>query len=259
MPSTQAEMLRPAQPRTAKQSPSEREIHTNARRTADSVARSAQTSREGVLRIVHGAECIGSLAHRLQRDATRVVRGVVKPPYVATDSLDALECHKLSEGVDYQVLYDRCALSHRAQLDRTSRMLDLGEQARVVHLAPVKLLLVDDEIGLLPLTSTSQTLESAVLLRGSTMLSAMSSVFDDLWRLAAPLCANRGGGATDVPSEEERWILSLLAAGATDEAIGRHMGFSSRTAHRRVRELIWRLGVQTRFQAGVRAVKLGWL
>lgn len=54
-------------------------------------------------------------------------------------------------------------------------------------------------------------------------------------------------------------VLSLLAAGATDETIGRLMGASARTAHRRVRELIARLGVQTRFQAGMRAVQLGWL
>lgn len=61
------------------------------------------------------------------------------------------------------------------------------------------------------------------------------------------------------PTDEERQILALLASGATDETIARLMDFSSRTAHRRVRELTAKLGVETRFQAGVAAVRHGWL
>ncbi|ASU80462.1 LuxR family transcriptional regulator [Actinopolyspora erythraea] len=255
-------MPRPADPTPRNQSrnttAAEHDAHTRARRAVESATRTAQRE-EGVLRVVHGAERIGSAAHRLQRGASRLVRGVVKPPYAATEPLDTLECHKLAEGVEYQVLYDRSALARPPQLDTTRRMVDLGEQARVVHCAPMKLLVVDDSFGLLPLTGGPDELESAVLLRDSAMLTSLIRVFEDLWRLAAPLHASAAGTEADVPSDEERWILSLLASGATDEAIGRLMGFSSRTAHRRVRELVTRLGVETRFQAGVRAVKLGWL
>ncbi|MDR7302196.1 helix-turn-helix transcriptional regulator [Haloactinomyces albus] len=233
-----------------------------ARQAVASVARAAraQAGEDGVLQVVQGAKRVGRVAYKLQRNASAMVRGVVKPPYAATDSLDSLEYLKLSEGVGYRVLYDRSALARPPQLDITSRLVSFGEQARVVHPAPTKLLVVDDEVALLPLTTSEQSVDSAVVIRSSAMLSAVLRIFDDLWRFAAPFGpASEAARSGDHPSEEERWILSLLASGATDDSIGRLMGFSSRTAHRRVRELIARLGVETRFQAGMQAVKLGWL
>ena len=142
-----------------------------------------------------------------------------------------------------------------------AKLVAQGEQARVIHVAPTKLIMVDNEIALMPLTVSQDTVESAVVVRSSAMLAALGRIFDDMWRFAAPFTAAQDllSGQEMQPTEEERWILSLLASGATDDTIGRLMGFSARTAHRRVRELIARLGVETRFQAGMQAVKLGWL
>jgi DNA-binding CsgD family transcriptional regulator len=243
-------------------SPSVPEQAVEAREAVTSVARAAraQAGNGGVLQVVHGARRVGLAAYELQRGATELVQGVVKPPYAATESLDSLECLKLAEGVDYRVLYDRSALARPPQLDITSRLVSLGEQARVIHLAPTKLVVVDNEVALLPLTTSEQTVESAVVIRSSEMLTSVKRIFDDLWRFAAPFVADQEPAVGEIqPSEEERWILSLLASGATDDTIGRLMGFSARTAHRRVRELVARLGVETRFQAGMQAVKLGWL
>jgi DNA-binding CsgD family transcriptional regulator len=225
-----------------------------------SVARAARAGNGGVLQVVHGAKRVGWAAYELQASATQLVQGVAKPPYVQTGTLDSLESRKLAEGVRYQVLYDRSALARSPQLDITTKLVALGEQARVIHVAPTKLIMVDNEIALLPLTVTETSVESAVVVRSSAMLAAVARIFDDLWRYAAPFTANQDLDGNEVgPTEEERWILSLLASGATDDTIGRLMGFSARTAHRRVRELISRLGVETRFQAGMQAVKLGWL
>lgn len=221
--------------------------------------RSLASRGDDVLQVVHGTKRVGGAAFELQRNAREAVHAVVKPPYAATDELDSLECLKLAEGVCYRVLYDRKALALPPQLDVTSRLVSLGEQAKVVHQAPTKLLIVDNEVALLPLTTSAQTVESAVVVRGSEMLASIVRIFDDLWRSAAPFSGSNAGVGQNQPSEEERWILSLLASGATDDSIGRLMGFSARTAHRRVRELVARLGVDTRFQAGVQAVKLGWL
>lgn len=239
------------------------QAQVEAREAVASVARAAraQAGNGGVLQIVHGAKRVGWAAYELQRSATERVQGVVKPPYTSFDTLNSVESLKLSEGVDFQVLYDRSALARPPQLDVTSRLVSLGEQARVIHVAPTKLVVVDNEIALLPLTTSEQTVESAVVIRSSAMLGAVMRIFDDLWRYAAPFTAEQEpvSASDGQPSEEERWILSLLASGATDDTIGRLMGFSARTAHRRVRELIARLGVETRFQAGMQAVKLGWL
>lgn len=238
------------------------QAQVEAQEAVASVARAAraQAGNGGVLQVVHGAKRVGWAAYELQSNATELVQGVAKPPYAATGSLDSLESRKLAEGVHFQVLYDRSALARPPQLDLTSRLVSMGEQARVIHVAPTKLIIVDNEVALLPLTANEQTVESAVVIRSSAMLMAMVRIFEDLWRFAAPFTPSLGAASGEVvPSEEERWILSLLASGATDDTIGRLMGFSARTAHRRVRELIARLGVETRFQAGMQAVKLGWL
>ncbi|MGD0557044.1 MAG: hypothetical protein ABSA93_18950 [Streptosporangiaceae bacterium] len=47
--------------------------------------------------------------------------------------------------------------------------------------------------------------------------------------------------------------------GLTDAAIARHLGAHLRTVQRRVRGLLDRLGAATRFQAGLQAVRRGWL
>ncbi|MHA6806090.1 DNA-binding response regulator [Salinifilum ghardaiensis] len=213
----------------------------------------------GVIQVVQGAKRIGCVAYELQLHAAHRVRGVAKPPYSATGTLDTLESRKLAEGVRYQVLYDRAALARPPQLDITTKLVSQGEEARVLHMAPTKLLVIDDEVALMPLMLSESTVESSIVVRGSAMLAALGRIFDDLWRFAAPFTGEQDLGGEMDPTDEERWILSLLASGATDETIGRLMGYSPRTAHRRVRDLIARLGVETRFQAGVQAVKLGWL
>lgn len=214
----------------------------------------------GVLQVVQGAKRVAMASRELQRAAVGLVEVMVKPPPAALGSLDSLECSKLAGGVTYRVLYDRAALAQPSQLEVTTRLVAMGEQARVVHAAPAQLVIVDNEVAMLPLTVREHIVDSALVIRSSEMLVSMQRVFDDLWRFAAPLTtAARSRLAAVGPSEQERWILSLLASGATDDAIGRLMGFSARTAHRRVRELIARLGVETRFQAGMRAVQLGWL
>ncbi|MCP9963343.1 LuxR C-terminal-related transcriptional regulator [Streptomyces somaliensis] len=54
-------------------------------------------------------------------------------------------------------------------------------------------------------------------------------------------------------------MLTLLAAGAKDEAIARRLGCSERTLRRLLASLVAKLGADSRFAAGVQAVRLGLL
>ena len=60
-------------------------------------------------------------------------------------------------------------------------------------------------------------------------------------------------------NDQQRAVLRLLATGAKDDAIARALGVSNRTVTRVVAELTAQLGADSRFQAGVRAAKLGWI
>ena len=59
--------------------------------------------------------------------------------------------------------------------------------------------------------------------------------------------------------DERQFLLEQLMAGVTDEVIARKLGIGLRTVRRRIAALMTELGVDTRFQAGVEAVRRGWL
>ena len=56
---------------------------------------------------------------------------------------------------------------------------------------------------------------------------------------------------------ERRLLLDLLAAGRRDEQIARELRLSVRTVRRRVAAIMQELGAESRFQAGVEAVRRG--
>lgn len=129
----------------------------------------------------------------------------------------------------------------------------LGEEVRILPELPTRLLIVGGSHAVLPepLGYADAPL-SVVRQRG--LVEALTAWFELLWdRAVVP------------PSPEEprvdlrRFLLEQLAAGAHDELIARKLGISLRTVRRRVADLMTELGADSRFQAGVEAVRRGWL
>jgi DNA-binding NarL/FixJ family response regulator len=92
--------------------------------------------------------------------------------------------------------------------------------------------------------------------RQPALVGALTLLFETYWDQAVAL--------PDLDTRRPRVdirgsLLRQLAAGAKDEQIARTLGLSLRTVRRRVAELLIELGVDTRFQAGVEAVRRGWL
>ncbi|GGV68738.1 hypothetical protein GCM10010277_78240 [Streptomyces longisporoflavus] len=63
----------------------------------------------------------------------------------------------------------------------------------------------------------------------------------------------------DSLSSTERALLRLAAEGCTDAAAASRLHVSHRTARRMMAALMERLGARSRFEAGVKATRLGWL
>ncbi|MFB7501969.1 helix-turn-helix transcriptional regulator [Streptomyces broussonetiae] len=85
-------------------------------------------------------------------------------------------------------------------------------------------------------------------------LAALRTLAQMLWQQAEPLAQRQV-----VPSESEQQILITLLQGLTDQAIARRLNTSDRTVRRMVAQLMERLGAQSRFEAGVRAVERRWI
>jgi DNA-binding NarL/FixJ family response regulator len=73
--------------------------------------------------------------------------------------------------------------------------------------------------------------------------------------LAAGLRAPRS--AADALTTREREVLSLIATGCSNRQIGRHLGVAERTARTHVSNILAKLGLASRTQAALWAVKEG--
>lgn len=82
----------------------------------------------------------------------------------------------------------------------------------------------------------------------------MHYLVQGVWDAAAPMAVDSGAAAD--PGQD---VLRLLAGGLTDQQIARRLGVSERTVARTVARSMTELGARSRFEAGVRAARLGLL
>jgi DNA-binding CsgD family transcriptional regulator len=197
---------------------------------------------------------------QLQRSAREQVRCFDRPPYLSPPRpANPIEEEMLAAGVSYRAVYHPAGFAEAGRPAALRTMIAAGEQARVTESVPVKLFIADDQLGLIPL-EVGGGAEAALVIRASSMLDTLIALFELVWERAIPIHADGELPSSGTgPSQEEAALLGLLAAGLTDAAIARHLGTHPRTVQRRVRELLNRLDAGTRFQAGLQAVRRGWL
>lgn len=130
-----------------------------------------------------------------------------------------------------------------------------GEQVRVIAELPTRLIVLGTTHAVVP-EPLGMADEPRVLVRQRSMVEALTMLFELMWERAAPVPdLDLGEARPDL----RKFLLQQLAAGAKDEHIARALGISLRTVRRRVADLLIDLGVDNRFQAGVEAVRRGWL
>lgn len=218
----------------------------------------ATTQPHEVIEVVTTREATVRRWEQLQRSARQQVRSFDRPPYVSP-STNPVEEEMLLSGVAYRCVYHPAgfALAGRPAAVRT--MVAAGEQARVTESVPVKMFIADDQVGLIPL-EVDGSAESSLIIRASSMLDTLIALFELVWERAVAIHADGDlPSGQSGPTDDESALLGLLAAGLTDGAMARHLGSHPRTVQRRVRELLDRLDAGTRFQAGLQAVRRGWL
>jgi len=212
-----------------------------------------------VVEVVTTREATALRWEQLQRSAREQVRSFDRPPYISPAPLNnPVELEMLATGVAYRAVYHPAGLALPGRPASMRTMIAAGEQARVTESVPVKMFIADDQMGLIPL-EVGGSAEAGLIIRASSMLDTLVALFELVWERAIPVHADGDLPAGTGPSRDEAALLSLLAAGLTDAAIAGHLGTHPRTVQRRVRELLDRLDAGTRFQAGLQAVRRGWL
>lgn len=130
--------------------------------------------------------------------------------------------------------------------------MDAGEEVRLVTDVPTRMALVEGIGAVIP-EEWGVSNERRLVVRHSSVTVALRHLFEEMWSRAIVV---PGGASTDF---SRRLLLEQLAKGAKDEQMARALGMSLRTVRRRVADLLADLGVETRFQAGVEAVRRGWI
>lgn len=212
-----------------------------------------------LIEIVDGAVNVQNAVIRLQRSAQHQIRALDTPPYLDHPVAGNPEQFSQAEqrGLVYRVVYHPSGLEIPGRLDDVWRRIQHGERARVSGRVPMKLILCDDKLALIPI-SRRAVADAAYLMRPSSMLDAFSELFEAIWDRAVAF--NRINGAdrqAERPAISDE-LLGLLATGATDETIARTLGWSVRTVHRHIHKMMAETGAETRFQAGMEVVRRGW-
>jgi DNA-binding CsgD family transcriptional regulator len=223
----------------------------------------ASSSRaEQVVDVVRGREAVRQRFNQLQRGARREVLEFVKGDVVAVSVEENVEEEAaISRGVTYRFLLERQTLERPGLMAAVSESIRDGVELRVTRELPIRLIVVDREIAMIPLAgATDDQSGGALLLRAGGLLDLAVSLFEVKWRDATRLDAVVDGAVEGSElSARERQILLMLNAGLTDRTVATRLGLSARTVQRYVADMMERAEVDTRLQLGVQATRRGWI
>lgn len=162
-------------------------------------------------------------------------------------------------GVRIRAMYSRRAASVPEMAQHLEERAALGVEVRFASVVPMNMVLADENFALLP-TDPHDLSSAAILARGPGLVRSYLALYEYCWTAAAPYGeeeeSEKGG---DGLSEQQRAALLMLASGIKDEQIAKNLGVSLRTVSRLLSEVMQELGAASRFEAGVKASRLGLL
>ncbi|WP_255954637.1 LuxR C-terminal-related transcriptional regulator [Streptomyces odontomachi] len=175
----------------------------------------------------------------------------------AMEASRPLDEKSLASGVRIRTLYLDSVRNDRASTEYARWLAGLGGEIRTIPSLPVRMLVVDRSVAVLP-ADPKDSRAGAVVLHAPGVLAALVHLFEMTWQRGHPLDGARPS-APDEPTAQELELLRLLELGSTDEVAARRLGVSLRTVRRMMAELMGRLGARSRFEAGVLAARAGWM
>ena len=196
-------------------------------------------------------ELLRSLAHGSQGDLMWFRPDQWRLP-ISRD-IDALVRELMASGRRSRAIYPARVLEEAPDVVRTRA--EAGELVRIMAEVPSRMsilgsaALMSDRWG----TNTGRRL----VVREHALVGALAALFESVWEQAMAVPGLDDGA--EAYDGGRRLLLQQLTQGAKDEQIARMLGLSLRTVRRRIAEIMTELGAASRFQAGVEAVRRGWI
>ena len=201
-------------------------------------------------------EVLWELLARCYKEALNVLPG---PPVSAKALADAAghDVGVLKRGVRLRTLYTRSQLADEPMRDYMHMVREHGAEVRIADTLPHRLVIFDRTVSFLPV-DPRRLGGGALVVREPAITANLVMLFESLW-VGAQTLEEAVAAAAPAASELDRSVLMLMSSGVKDEAAARQLGISDRTYRRHVADILLRLGASSRFQAGVEAVRRGWL
>ena len=181
--------------------------------------------------------------------------GAQKPDTMSASK--PLDQQALERGVVLRSIYQDSFRNDAPTREYVRWLAGLGGETRTVASLPMLMVVVDREVALVPLDPADGR-AGALELRSPGAVAAMSALFEHVWSIGVPWGETPPRDARGLSTQEQE-LLRLLADGHTDEIASRRLGVSLRTVRRMASDMMARLGARSRFEAGVRAARHGWL
>jgi sugar-specific transcriptional regulator TrmB/DNA-binding CsgD family transcriptional regulator len=198
---------------------------------------------------------VRDLAARCYREVLSIMPGVLpvdQLPQALENDLALLD-----RGVSCRLLHARRQLASEPMRRNLETLRRHGAEVRISDTLPHRLLVFDRTVSFLPVNPHSPA-GGALVVREPTIIANLVTLFESLWATAVDLDQAMESGTVGA-SAFDRAVLMLMSSGVKDEAAARQLNVSDRTYRRHVADILTRLGASSRFQAGVEAVRRGWL
>jgi DNA-binding CsgD family transcriptional regulator/sugar-specific transcriptional regulator TrmB len=232
-------------------------------------AASAQNAHE-LVQVVVGSEQVRQRLEHIQHNARTELLGFVQARIEVPEACESEAGSAAAQrGVRSRVVVERAMLEGPHSVKP-----EAGEELRVVESLPTKLLIVDRNTVMLPLSAPPAAPRDgdaaypddgpmALISRAPGLVAAMVGLFESIWQRALPVRPAGDEPAAEpkepLPTPLDLRILSLLLVGATDAAIAKQLGLGLRTVQRRVAHMMELAEVSTRLQLGWQAHDRSWL
>jgi DNA-binding CsgD family transcriptional regulator len=173
------------------------------------------------------------------------------PPMDVLEGSLSLDEVMLARGVRVRAIYPIALLQTPKHVRYLQRLEGLGVEVRLVEHAAYDLLIFDRAVACVP-GDPDNPGESMLVVRGSALIKTYAAMYEDYWLRSVPLDAGTAAASVTRLTSQERVVFRLMAGGLTDDQIARRLGVHRRTVQRAVTKLMERLGVASRFEAGLR-------
>ncbi|MEU8625048.1 LuxR C-terminal-related transcriptional regulator [Streptomyces sp. NPDC048669] len=203
-----------------------------------------------------GADVIHTRIEVLSHDTHSeflTVMPVAAQPQNCLDARRSTDRSVLERGGRVATLFHDSVHDDPAASDYAAWLTELGGGVRTAAALPPRLLVMDRRVAVVPLDPDDPEC-GALCTTEPGFVAALVAVFEHAWATAVPPSPRR---SQLTPMERE--VLRLLGTGLTDEVVGRCLGISLRTVRRHMSTLMQRLDARSRFEAGIKAARNGWL